>query len=838
MTQNYTYDYFISYRRACGGALAARHVKTILCKYGKKVFLDVDDIKKGEYEPQIYSAIENSKEFILILNEESWREKVKIDVYYEEIIRITKQSGAIIPIEFAKNVLNNVPDILQGQLNRNIKKFEKVVYSHEEYFLFEEKLCDKLGLTYSPDSKIKQLPHFSMPFKFEEGELVKRDQKVREICDEIVKHRIYNLVGIGGCGKTTLTYLLADQYKNLFDNIAYVVVNGNIKEDFVAQICAMLKFDFEQNIPIDDKYNALISFMDQYQTGNNLLILDVNETADKKAIEDYAKKLKNNNLPTNKIYPNGWNILILSRKKFGDFRNEDISDDEDKAFLKELFLKKAGDRYSAFEDFDGLLDTIFYSPLLAEQLGIFLKKQPKTKTLSEIKDILHADKFRNKDRAGVSAYNRNEKETTIINFLNNLIDFDSFESDEQELLRHFVLWKSEYIQYDVIEDLLQGVCKDLEETLPNLYERSILNFDETKSAYKLHGLLADSLREQIDVTKQDYKTYFDNIDRIRAYKFRDFLPYSDCIGNSLCEYEITTWVGFLNDTAIKFYHTWKPDYAKKLYDKCIEISNQRLETEPENIDYLEYLSYAYCNLANLQQARLYDYKSAETHYNNAIEIFKRIIKISATPKYLNSLAASYNNLAALQQANLNAPESAETNYKKAIEILEIITESSDDTEYLNCLCRIYYNLANLQDDSLNDYDSAEIHYNKAIEIGEEIRKVSDNPQYLNQLAGAYNNLAVLQANQEKYNSAIENCKKATEIKDKIKDTNLEYLVDWMISKNLLAKLYIATDNPTEARAIVDEIKPKAEELLEEYPKYGYLKYAYELIKGTESMLNK
>jgi hypothetical protein len=147
-------------------------------------------------------------------------------------------------------------------------------------------------------------------------------------------------MGIGGSGKTTLTYLLTDKYKNFFNNIAYVVVNGNIKEDFVAQINATLKFDFAPNVPIDAKYNEIISFMDQYKTGNNLLILDVNETADKTAIEDCAKKLKNNKLPINKIYPNNWNILVLSREKFGDFPNEDLSNDVDTEFLKDLFLKR------------------------------------------------------------------------------------------------------------------------------------------------------------------------------------------------------------------------------------------------------------------------------------------------------------------------------------------------------------------------------------------------------------------------------------------------------------------------------------------------------------------
>ncbi|MBQ2097690.1 MAG: toll/interleukin-1 receptor domain-containing protein, partial [Bacteroidales bacterium] len=741
--KNYTYDYFISYRRASGGALAARTVKTILCKYGKTAFLDVDDIKAGyEYEPQIYSAIENSKDFILILNEESWREKETIDIYYNEIIKITKQDGKIIPIEFAKGVLDKIPDgegyVLYKQLNRNIKKIEKVSYSHDEHFLFEKLLCDKLSLPYSPDSQIENLPQFSMPFEIEEDDLIKRDEKVKALSDEVISHRVFNLVGIGGSGKTTLTYLLTDKYKNFFNNIAYVVVNGNIKEDFVAQINATLEFDFAPNVPIDAKYNEIISFMDKYKTGNNLLILDVNETADKTAIEDYAKKLKNNTLPTNKIYPNGWNILILSREKFGDFNNKNLSNDVDKEFLKSLFLKKAGISEGDFDDYDGLFELIKYSPLLAEQLGIYFECQP-IPSLEEIRGILYGD-LRVEAIQGTNAHNRDER--TLICFLKNLIDYQKFNDDEQTILRHFVLWKSEYISNDIISDLLKDTCHNLNKALGTLAKRSILNFDKKDNVayYKLHGLLADSLREQIDVTKQDYEKYFDNIDRICTYNFREFLPFADCIGNSLCEYEITTWVAFLNSTANKFEDTLKTDYAKRLYEKCIEISETKLKTEPENVDSLEDLSYAYNNLAILQKNQLNDYKSAENNYNKAIEIDKRILQISDTLKYQNLLAGHYNNLAVLQQGHLNDPKSAETNYNKAIKIQEKITKQSDDPEYLNYLAGTYYNLANLQINSLNDLSSAEDNYNKAIEIGKRIRK-TDNPKakYLYQLAKAYGN---------------------------------------------------------------------------------------------------
>ncbi|MBR4272608.1 MAG: toll/interleukin-1 receptor domain-containing protein [Bacteroidales bacterium] len=832
-----TYDYFISYRRACGGALEARHVKSILRKYGKKVFLDVDDIKKGEYKPQIYNAIENSKDFILILNEESWREKENIDVYYEEIIRITQQSGDIIPIEFAKDVLKNIPDFLKGQLNKVIKDYEKVVYSHEEYFLFERKLCKKLNIEFPPDDKTENLPQFTMPFDIEEDDLIKRDEKVKALSDEVISHRVFNLVGIGGSGKTTLTYLLTDKYKNFFNNIAYVVVNGNIKEDFVAQINTTLEFDFAPNVPIDAKYKTIISFMDKYKIGNNLLILDVNETADKTAIEDYAKKLKNNTLPTNKIYPNGWNILILSREKFGDFNNKNLSNAVDKEFLKSLFLKKAGISEGDFDDYDGLFELIKYSPLLAEQLGIYFECQP-IPSLEEIRGILYGD-LREEAIQGTNAHNRDER--TLICFLKNLIDYQEFTDDEKTVLRHFVLWKSEYISLDIISDLLKGTCRNLNKALGTLAKRSILNFDKKDNVayYKLHGLLADSIREQIGDTKQDYSQYIDNICyRIRTYKFRDFLPFADYIGNSLCEYEITMWVDFLNDTANKFKDTWKTDYAKRLYEKCIDISETKLKTEPKDVDCLEDLSAAYNNLALLQEDQLNDYKSAENNFNKAIEIEKRILQISDTLKHQNSLASDYNNLANLQDDYLNDPKSAEINYKEAIKIREKITQQSDAPKYLNDLAATYYNLALLQKNSLNDLDSAEENYNNAIEIGERIRK-TDNPkaEYLNLLSGAYLNLAVMQKNREDYEAAKVNVEEAIKIKDSIKYENIEYLVNWLLSKRNYADILIATGNPDDARVIINDIKQIAEDSLEDFPNYGKLKQVYGRIKDTESELD-
>ncbi len=476
----YTYDYFISYRRKCGGKLSALWIKGILCKYGKRVFLDLDDMVMGNFHRQINHSISKSETVILILNEDSWRSN-EIDTYYYEIIQAVQENKNILPVEFADNILSNVPECLQKELGDYVLSDEhKIKFEHQT---FEQDLCRVLGILYKPDSRIEKLPTFSMPFQIED--LIKRDEKVDALCEEIIKHRIFNLVGIGGIGKTTLSYLLTERYKTQFSNIAYVVVNGNIKEDCVSQINDnTLKFNFAQNETTEDKYKKIISFMgDNYKTGNNLLILDVNETAERSANEKFVEEIKK--------FPDNWRILILSRENFGSFPSKNINDEDDNEFLKKLFLSKVGARYNNF-DFDRLFKLIWYNSLLAEQLGFYLKYLP-VQTFDEIKNILCKD-ILDEDIEGVNALGRQKK---LKEFLKNLIKIQDFNEEQQKLLRHFVLWESKFIGYNIICDLLKDVCENINKTLVSLAKRSILSFDETKSAYKLHGLLADSLREQI-----------------------------------------------------------------------------------------------------------------------------------------------------------------------------------------------------------------------------------------------------------------------------------------------------------------------------------------------------
>lgn len=93
-----SYDIFISYRRD-GGDITAGRIADRLKQQGYRVFLDVESLRSGDFNEQLYSVIENCSDVIVILpekaldrcvNENDW---VKLEVSYA-----LKHKKNIIPI--------------------------------------------------------------------------------------------------------------------------------------------------------------------------------------------------------------------------------------------------------------------------------------------------------------------------------------------------------------------------------------------------------------------------------------------------------------------------------------------------------------------------------------------------------------------------------------------------------------------------------------------------------------------------------------------------------------------------------------------------------------------
>lgn len=776
---------------------------------------------------------------------------------------IEQQNDGIIPLTRVETeaaragfYINDLQYMYQYLAENNTSK--PIVLRKDNYKIIISKLIEFLkqipnnqanNTKLETDSSIPSF-HVSIP-----KDLLRRDDEAEDLYNGIKKNRFFNLVGVGGGGKTSLTYLMLQKHQSDFNEIAYVAVNNNIKDDFVKQINLTLNLRHKTGKSL---YKKIIAFLEEnYKSDKpNLLVLDINETTEEADNKKFINELHDT--------IDNWDLLILSREHFTNFNTKNLNDKQDDKFVKELFLSKAGDKYNNFEDFDGLLRFMDYTPILAEQLGLYLNGLPK-KSLAEIKKVFYGEYFREEDISeGVSAIDRHNK---IVSFLEKLIDYNTFKPNAQKLLCHFILWQAEYIDYNVIKNLLKGVFAsddDYENAIVALYKRAILtqkDLPDGKSLYKLHGLLAESLRGQIDISEQDYSAYLNNIEEIIEYNYYDFIPYVDCIGNSLCEYDIVPENNYylLNRVGNKFSDTWKTDYAKRLFEKYIAIAFKKVESNPNNSDYQNALAIGYKNLALLQKNHLNDHKSAETNYKKSIEISEKLPK--ENPEYQNLLALEYNNLANLQQDHLNDYKSAETNYKNAIEIGKRLPK--DNPEYQNRLAAAYYNFAILQKDHLKNFESAETNYKESIEIRERLPK--DNSKHQRWLAAAYGNLANLQKNHLKdYGSAETNYKKSIEIKEDLPKKNPKYqdslalaynnfalfqknnlknresaeayfkkaieteeplvevnrklfLINWVEYKYRLANLYFDTGKVEPAKSILEEIKPWGKECLANNP---------------------
>jgi len=150
MKNKIIYDVFVSYRRS--SSESANLIATSLRAKGFRVFFDVESLRGGKFNEQLYEVIDNCTDFLLVLPENALNRCHDTDDWVrKEILRAMASNKNIIPIMLKGFVWpSEMPSGLEG-----LNMYQALTATSNELFpLSMEKLAKDL---------LKSKPHKSIP---------------------------------------------------------------------------------------------------------------------------------------------------------------------------------------------------------------------------------------------------------------------------------------------------------------------------------------------------------------------------------------------------------------------------------------------------------------------------------------------------------------------------------------------------------------------------------------------------------------------------------------------------------------------------------------------------
>ena len=351
--------------------------------------------------------------------------------------------------------------------------------------------------------------------------IVPREKEVDDLKKLLDENRLVNMIGLGGCGKSTISEYFCDKYNQDYHIVTSVVVSIDYHEDFVNRfreaVGVPYKFDNdfkseEAKTPNYEKtYDAIIEQLesDQYKGSDgkpNLIVIDVNETAEYEPVRNELAKFRSRLL--------SWRILVVSRVKMcpGITLYEPLNvTDVDDTVLKGIFFKYLDKRRHDYykeelkEYFSQLFTFLFRLPLLVEQLAYYLSNDMLDKTYQEILSDLQIDVDLFNERFAGRNVPDKEKYEKIEDYLGTLIIFSKLNDLTQtgtllrDIARHFAIMPTGFYGLDFIKRFVCAFDSSYTfgEGLHFLVDKCILTAKEDKRSFQMHGLVAESCRKQI-----------------------------------------------------------------------------------------------------------------------------------------------------------------------------------------------------------------------------------------------------------------------------------------------------------------------------------------------------
>ena len=418
-------------------------------------------------------------------------------------------------------------------------------------------------------------------------DIVKRDTETEKIKGLFDNNQIVNLIGVGGCGKTTITECYVNRYRDEYNNTLGVFINKEFYTEF-AKKCLSKMFgeratvgmvtrgslgdlfsEVQSNvkpIPGQSLYNEAIADLEEYPKDGekyNLLIIDINEFADYGNIENALDDLRDNNRLRN------WKILVVSREKMESalVHFDPMKLETDKvAFpvLEEIFNKylKRDQRYSfTREQLEKLFLKLGHLPILIEHLAYYLRDASEARSFDFIWKYL-GDGFEDHKMW----FRKYEK---IREFLSLLMRLDSLDEISNKIVRLLVIWPTEYYSAKFIRQFMSDgddsnprFVNAVDDGLNTLVDKCVLDsMDKEKTRhYKIHDIISGQFRKQIfedgdeDEMIRSYSSYA-NIVKSLFKSGKGIGKYSDmgkCIDNTPLK---IFGIGSTKDYSV--YEDWK-----------------------------------------------------------------------------------------------------------------------------------------------------------------------------------------------------------------------------------------------------------------------------------------
>ena len=136
------FDVFLSYRRN-GGAETAQLLYDRLTRKGYKVSFDLETLRSGQFDKQLYTRIEQCKDVVVIMSKGALqiRENLDSDWLRLEVKYALEHQKNIVPVFLRDFDRTDVKKLPQEDVLTNVCGYEGVTASHEHFDSTFTKLC-------------------------------------------------------------------------------------------------------------------------------------------------------------------------------------------------------------------------------------------------------------------------------------------------------------------------------------------------------------------------------------------------------------------------------------------------------------------------------------------------------------------------------------------------------------------------------------------------------------------------------------------------------------------------------------------------------------------------